>query len=192
MLLQPQSLSKILVAITGASGIIYGVRLIEVLVKKGYKVDAIITRSAMKVAEAEGYINDVARLYNIVKVYDEDDLTAPYASSSGAADAMIIAPCSTKTLAAIAHGYAVNLVVRAALVMLRLKRPLILVIRETPLGVIELRNMLIVARAGAVVLPASPGFYHKPKTIDDLINFVVGKILDMLGIEHKLYKRWGS
>ena len=183
---------RVLVAVTGASGVVYGVRLVEVLLERGVEVEAVVTRAARAVSRhEEGY--DVAeRIASMgVRVYGEDDLEAPYASSSSAPDAMVVAPCSTRTLAAIALGLADNLVTRAALSVLRLRRPLVLVVRETPLGLAELENMVRAARAGAVILPAAPAFYHRPKTVMDLVDFVVGKVLDVLGIPHQLYRRWG-
>ena len=184
---------KVLVSITGASGIRYGVRLLEVLRTHRCvaSVDAIITKSAISVAKHEEGIDLLRKIEDYAdNIYHDDDMLAPYSSSSRAPDAMIIAPCSTKTLALIAHGIASTLTSRAALAVLRMKRTLIIVVREAPLGVIELENMLRVARSGAIVLPASPGFYHKPKTIDDLVDFIVGKILDVLQIDHDLYLKW--
>ncbi|WP_231656778.1 UbiX family flavin prenyltransferase [Pyrodictium delaneyi] len=180
--------------ITGASGIIYGVRLAEILYNMSLLEAIIYTRSAERVAkeEMDRTLDDMLRIGD-VKVYREDEIDAPYASSSRIPyGGMVIAPCSMRTLAAIANGLPDNLVTRAALSTLRLRRQLVLVIRETPLGIAELRNMLLAAENGAVILPASPGFYHKPKTIDDMVSFVVGKVLDVLGIEHNLYHRWRS
>ena len=182
--------AEALVAITGASGVIYGVRLVEVLAQRT-SVDVIVSRMAEQIGVLElGYsiynkMSKVAR-----KVYWDYEMEAMYSSSSSTTKSMIIAPCSIKTLSAIAHGYASNLVVRAALAVLRLARKLVLVVRETPLGVIELENMLKLARAGAIILPACPAFYHEPKTVEDMVDFVVGKVLDVLGYEHNLYRRW--
>jgi 4-hydroxy-3-polyprenylbenzoate decarboxylase len=184
---------RILVAVTGASGVVYGVRLVQVLLEKGVSVDAVVTRAARRISVyEEGY--DVAdKLASMgVRVYGEDEIDAPYASSSSAPDAMVVAPCSTRTLAAVAHGLADNLVTRAALAVLRLRRPLVLVVRETPLGLAEIENMLRAARAGAVILPACPAFYHRPRSVQDMVDFVVGKVLDVLGLEHNLYRRWGG
>lgn len=184
---------RVLVAVTGASGIVYGVRLVQVLLEKGVEVDAVVTEAARRVSLAEEGYDVAERIRSMgVRVYGERDLDAPYASSSRAPDAMVVAPCSTRTLAAIAMGLADNLVTRAALAVLRLRRPLVLVVRETPLGLAELENMVRAARAGAVILPASPAFYHRPRTVMDMVDFVVGKVLDVLGIEHSLYRRWGG
>ena len=124
--------------------------------------------------------------------YQVNDLSAPIASGSFLVDGMAVVPCSMRTLAAIANGYTDNLIARAADVSLKERRTLVLVPRETPLNQIHLKNMLTLARAGAVILPASPGFYHSPKTINDLVDHVVGKVMDALHIEHKLFKRWAG
>jgi len=180
---------KIVVAITGASGIIYGIRLVEELLRTS-EVYLIVTDNAKTVAKYEGVHERLNELVEKVKTYSEHDMDCTIASSSFNQDAMIIAPCSMKTLAGIASGYSENLVLRVAENTLRLKRPLILVIRETPLNTIHILNMLKVSLAGAVILPASPAFYNRPKSIDDIINFIVGKVLDVLKIHHKLYKKW--
>lgn len=173
----------ILVAITGASGITYGTRLGDVLKRMKHNVSIIVSEGAKKVAEAED-----------VKLpkpdYDEDDLTAPFASGSHKIDGMVICPCSLRTLGEIANGAGNNLVSRAAEVMLKERKKLVLVIRETPLSYIAIKNMENITLAGGVVLPACPGFYHKPKKVDDMVDFIVGKVLDQLNIEHKLFKRW--
>jgi len=174
---------KILVAITGASGLLYGVRTVEVLKKLGHDVSVVVSKGAKKVARSEG-----VRLPK--SDFEESELDAPFASGSYKLDGMIIAPCSLKTLGEIANGVGSNLVSRAAEVMLKERRKLVLVIRETPLSYIAIKNMETITLAGGVVLPASPGFYHSPKTIDDMVDFVVGKTLDQFGIEHRLFKRW--
>ena len=181
---------KLIVALTGASGIIYGKRLLEVLKEKKIETHLIITDAAEKVAKHELSMarKDLEKFAD--HVYSVDDLLAPIVSGSFKTDGMVIIPCSMKTLAGIAHGYAGNIVLRAADVMLKEKRKLILVPRETPLGVIHLRNMLELAKYGASIVPAMPAYYHNPKSIEDLVDFVVGKVLDSLGIEHKLFKPW--
>lgn len=181
---------QLIVALTGASGIAYGKRLLEVLRNREVETHLIITEAAEKVAKHELGITraDLEKLAD--HTYDANDLLAPVVSGSFKTDGMIIIPCSMKTLAGIAHGYAQNIVLRAADVMLKEKRKLILVPRETPLSSIHLRNMLELSKHGAFIVPAMPAYYHEPKTIEDLVDFVVGKVLDCLGIEHQLFKRW--
>jgi len=183
---------RLIVAITGASGVIYGKRLLEVLREKKVETHLIVSKAAEKVIEheLEATKKDLERLAS--HVYSVDDLSAPFMSGSFQTDGMIIIPCTMKTLAGIANGYSDNLVLRAADVTLKERRKLIVVPRETPLSVIHLRNMLTVAKLGVAVIPAMPAFYHKPKKIDDLVDFVVGKVLDCLGVEHKLFKRWSG
>jgi 4-hydroxy-3-polyprenylbenzoate decarboxylase len=181
---------KLVVAITGASGVIYGKRLLEVLKEKNVETHLIISRIATKLIEYELG----TKLENVEKLaahaYSADDLFAPVASGSFKTDGMVIIPCSMKTMAGIANGYSDNLILRAAEVALKEKRKLILVPRETPLSSIHINNMLKLSRLGAIIVPAMPAYYHKPKDIDDLVDFIVGKVLDLLGIEHKLFKRW--
>ena len=181
---------RLIVAITGASGVAYGKRLLEVLHKKKIETHLIISKAAEKIIEheLEATKEEIEKFASYV--YSVDDLTAPIASGSFKTDAMIIIPCSMKTLAGIAHGYAENLVLRVADVMLKERRKLILVPRETPLSVIHLRNMLQLAKQGVTIIPAMPAYYHKPKNVGDVIDYVVGKVLDCLGIEHELFKRW--
>jgi len=181
---------KILLAITGASGSIYGIRLLEELVKSGNEVHLIISEDAKKILKYEtGFsfdkIKKKARFY-----YKNSDLFAPPASGSFKLDAMVIVPCSMKTLSAIANGYCESLISRAGSCFLKEERKLILVIRETPLDLPGIKNILSAKQAGATILPAAPGFYHKPKKIEDLVDFVVGKILDQLKIDNALFKRW--
>ena len=183
-------MKRIVVGITGATGVIYGVRLLEVL--KDLKVEAhLILSDAAKrniSIETSFKIEGVKGL--AYKVYDINDLAAPISSGSFITDGMIIIPCTIKTLSGVANSYNDNLIVRAADVMLKERRKLILVVRETPFhkGHLELMNK--VTDRGGIILPPMPAFYNNPKTIDDLINHTVGKILDIMGIEHTLFKRW--
>lgn len=175
---------RILIAITGASGVIYGNHLVSTLRKAKHEISVVVSKGAKKVAEAEEEQLPSSD-------FDENYLAAPFASGSHKIDGMVICPCSLKTLGEIANGVGSNLIARAAEVMLKERRKLVLVIRETPLSYIAIRNIEMVTLAGAIVLPACPGFYHKPKSIRDLVDFIIGKVLDQLGIEHTLFKRWG-
>jgi len=175
---------KVVVAITGASGVAYGLRLLEVLKEKGIEVTCIISEPAKKVMKYE--LERVPKLSCV----PENEIDASIASGSSIGEAMVVIPCSMKTLSAIANGYADNIITRAADVVIKEQKKLILVPRETPLNAIHLENMLKLARLGVVILPAMPAFYHKPKKVEDIINFVVGKVLDSLGIENSLFKRW--
>jgi 4-hydroxy-3-polyprenylbenzoate decarboxylase len=178
------------IAITGASGVIYGKRLLEELCNKKVETHLVISQAAKKIIKHELGKSEktLEKLAN--HVHEIDDWSSPIVSGSYKTDGMVIVPCSMKTLAGIATGFAENVILRAADVTLKEKRKLILVPRETPLNIIHIRNMLDLAQQGAVILPAMPAFYHKPKDIDDLVDFVVGRVLDVLGIEHNLYKRW--
>ena len=182
---------RVVLGITGASGIVYGVRVAEELAKSGIKLTIVVSNSARKVLAAE-MPEGLSSLKKFEQVLGADDVEADIASGSAKFDATVICPCSMKTLSAIANGYADNLICRNADVALKEHRKLVLVVRETPLNAIHLENMLKLARLGVVIMPASPGFYHKPKTIDDLVNHVVGKIMDALGVESNLYRRWGN
>ena len=182
-------------AVTGASGVGIAPRLAEALASCARLRGVIVTRGALEVARHELGVEPGefrALLARHAPVYDEHDYTSPLASSSNQPDALVVAPASTKTVALIAQGVASNLVARSALAVLRLGRRLVIAPRETPLGVLELENLLRVARAGAVVVPLCPGYYHKPRSLQDLEAFMVGKILDALGCPHRLYKRWGE
>jgi len=165
-------------------------RLLEVLQEKRVKTHLILSKAAEKVIEHELKMTkkDLEKLAS--HAYCVDDLSAPFMSGSFQTDGMIIIPCTMKTLAGIASGYSENLILRAADVTLKERRKLVVVPRETPLSVVHLRNMLDVAKLGVFVVPAMPAYYHKPKRIDDLVDFVVGRVLDCLGLEHKLFKRW--
>ncbi|MEW6696343.1 MAG: UbiX family flavin prenyltransferase [Bacillota bacterium] len=181
---------RIVVGITGATGVLYGITLLQELKKLGVETHLILSRWARRTIELETVYTpgDVAKLADVC--HAEDDLAAAISSGSFRHQGMVIAPCSMKTLAGLAHGYAENLIVRAADVTLKEGRPLVLVPRETPLNVIHLENMLKLARAGAVILPPMPAFYQRPETIQDIVQQTVGRILDRLGLENDLVKRW--
>ncbi|MCE4607120.1 MAG: UbiX family flavin prenyltransferase [Desulfurococcales archaeon] len=179
----------ILVAVTGASGVVYAERFLEIAVQSDLAVKGVIvTDSALNVARIE--LGRNLRVPSQIPIFQEKDFTAPFASSSGVPGCMVIVPASMNTISKIATGLQDNLVTRAAASILRLGRRLIVVPRETPLGVAELENMVKLARRGVIVLPASPGFYGKPRSIDDLIDFIAGKIFDVLGIANNLYDHW--
>jgi len=187
-------MKKFIVCITGASGSIYGIKLVREL-SKNYQVYLIISDHGYQVLKWEHQIEkkDIKNIFNKnVELVSAQDITSPIASGSTFKDikGVIIAPCSTGTLSAVANGLSQNLIHRVADVSLKERKKLYLLIREMPFSLIHIENMKKVSLAGAVVSSASPGFYHKPKTIDDLINFVVGKILDFFQIEHNLFKRW--
>lgn len=186
---------KVVIGISGASGVIYGIKAVEYLSKNNYQVYTIVTKAAIRVAEKENGIDLIREISTFTdNVYMEDEIEAPTSSSSFTVltKGMIIIPCSINTLAHIAAGIANNLLTRTAINFLRTRRKVVLVVRETPLGPIELENALKVSLAGGIIMPASPGFYTKPKTIEDVINFVVGKALDLLGIQNNLYRRWAK
>jgi len=183
------------IAVTGASGIIYAVRLATELSKAGAELSFVVSEGAKKVMDSEcegGAEKTVAALAKLGKVCAENDFSAPFASGSNAPDAFIVCPCSMKSLSDIANGYSDNLVKRGAEVALKEGKLLILVPREMPFTSIQLENMLKLARAGAIIMPPSPAFYHQPKTADDLVAFVAGKIMDRMGVKHALFKRWGE
>jgi 4-hydroxy-3-polyprenylbenzoate decarboxylase len=181
---------KVVISISGASGVIYGIRLLEVLkAEKGEKFLIISSEGKELIAHETNY--KLANIKNLATRYwENDELSAPIASGSFKFDSMVIVPCSLSTLSKIAGGIADNLTTRAASICLKERRKLILVPRETPLSNISLQNMLELSRSGCIILPAMPAFYPKPKSIGELVDFVVGRILDQLGIENKLYKRW--
>lgn len=191
----------IVMAVTGASGAPYAVRLLKALVERKQRVSLIVSDHGLRLLDTEMGISSVSQLREhigaagwdaLVHVYDDRDRGAAPASGSALSAGMVICPCSMGTMSAIAVGASRSLVERAADVALKERRRLILVPRETPYSAIHLENMLTLTRAGAVVLPASPGFYHRPRGIDDLVNFVVARVLDHLGVEHSLVPRWGS
>ena len=180
---------RIVLGITGASGVIYGVRLAAELKKSETELTIVVSDAAKNVLEAE-VPGGLRKLKGCGKVLSEHNLEADISSGSTKTKATVICPCSMKSLSAIANGYAYNLICRNADVTMKEHRKLILVVRETPLNAIHLENMLKLAKLGVTILPASPGFYHKPENIEDLVNHVVGKILDSLGLESNLFQRW--
>jgi len=181
-----------IVAITGASGACYGIRLLEVLIAQGLEPYVVVSEAGRQVVAIELGSGNLKDLLGPSGYREEDarDFTSPLASGSFPTQGMVIAPCSTGTLGAVAHGISSNLIHRAAEVSLKEHRPLIVVPRETPLSVVALQNMLTLAQAGVHVVPANPGFYHAPQTIQDLVDFVVGRVLDLMKIPHQLTKRW--
>ena len=183
-------MKKIIVGITGASGSCYAIRLIEVLLERGIEVHAVITDSGQRVLDYECGVTMEELSRRVDVLYPNTDVGAAIASGSFRMDAMVVLPCSMKTAGAIAHGVTDDLLTRAADVTLKEGRRLLLVPRETPMHEIHLENLLRLARTGGVVMPAAPGFYHRPETLDDLVNMMVGKILDRLGIEAELFTRW--
>ena len=186
---------RVTIALTGASGAAYGIRLAEALKKAGAGVDIVVTAAALKVMDYEeqgGSKKTMARLAKCGKAYSDCEIEAAPASGSAGADAVVVCPCSMKTLAAVACGFSFNLVARAADVAIKEGKVLILVVRETPLSAIHIENMLKLARLGVVIMPASPAFYHSPKKVEDQVDFIVGKVMDRLRIRHSLYKRWKS
>jgi flavin prenyltransferase len=196
----------LVVAITGASGAVYGVRLCRELLKSGALVSLLISRSGLAVLKEECGLDwdgepavVIERLSGYfpappgqLRYYGEDDFFAPIASGSAAPDAMVVCPCTMGTLGRIAAGLSGTLLERAADVTLKEGRPLVLVPRETPLSAIHLENMLKLARLGVRIVPAMPGFYRQPQTVDDLVAFVVGKVLAALGVPHSLFTPWGE
>jgi len=181
---------RIVVGLAGSSSPIYGIRTLEALKAAGVETHLVISDGARRTIpiEARRDVEEVAGLATVV--YDNHDLAASVSSGSFHTDGMIVVPCSMKTLSAIAHSYSVDLLVRAADVTLKERRKLVLVPRETPLHLGHLRNMVQVTEMGAVILPPMPAFYHAPKTVDDIINQTVGKILDQFRVQHSLFRRW--
>ena len=197
--------AAIAVGMTGASGAQYGLRLVECLIGARRPVHLLLSRPAQLVIGTETDLKLPARPVEIarfladrfgaepdqLRVFGPEEWTAPLASGSGAPGAMVVCPCSMATLSSIASGASRSLLERAADVMIKEARKLLLVPRESPFSAIHLENMLKLARLGVVILPANPGFYHRPKKVDELVDFVVARVLDHLGIEHALAPRWG-
>jgi flavin prenyltransferase len=193
-----------MLGLTGASGAPYAARILRALVAAGADVGIVVSRAGAQVIALELYgdreLNPAGAVERFVadngdpdvRIWEEADYSAPYASGSSRTDAVIVCPCSMATVGTIAGGAEANLIHRAAAVQLKEGRKLVLVPRETPLSDIHLENLLRLKRAGASVVPAMPGFYHLPQTIDDLVDFVAGRVLDSAGVEATLYERWGS
>ncbi len=181
---------RLVVAISGASGAIYGIRALKVLKALGVETHLVMTDAARETIrlETDSTTDEVKKL--ATAAYGINDIAAKISSGSYRTDGMLVIPCSMKTLAGIATGYSDNLLLRAADVTLKERRRLVLVVRETPLSLIHLENMVRVTSAGAVVLPAMPAFYNKPKTLDEIVDQIVGKALDLLGVDHGLVKSW--
>ncbi len=200
------AVTDLVLAMTGASGALYGIRLLEVLLRAGRTVHLTLSAAAVEVIEQEtdrkvrlerfelaDLLGDAAALAGPgqVQYHHHQDFGAGIASGSFLTGGMAVCPCSMGTVAAVAHGLSQNLIHRAADVHLKEKRKLVLVPRETPLHLIQLRNLAACAEAGAVVLPAMPAFYTRPRSLDDALDFIVGRICDQLGVEHRLFPRWG-
>lgn len=201
---------RITVAYTGASGIQYGLRLVQYLLQSGYGVDLLISRAAIVVMALELDLNlggnsaqqrvrllqyfgiDEAKEGQLLRLYGENEWTAPLASGSNCSDVMVVCPATVGALGAIATGQSNNLIERAADVILKERKELIMVVRETPFNEIHLQNMLTLSRMGALIMPANPGFYHRPERVEDLIDFMVARILDQIGIPHNLMVKWGD
>ena len=181
---------EIIVGISGASGVQYGVRLLHVLKEKGCRTHLIVTDSARKIIEIETdyLLKEVERLASYF--YEPRDFNAPIASGSHLFDAMVVVPCSMGTLSGIACGSSDTLITRSADVCLKEKRRLVLVPRETPLSLVQLRNMVSAAEAGAVILPACPAFYSQPKSMEELVDVLVGRVLDLCDVKNDLSRRW--
>ncbi len=200
------SLKTVTLALSGASGMAYGLRLLECLLAADLQVYLLVSQAAHIVAKQELGVTLPARAGDLerqlseslgardgqLRVFGREDWNAPVASGSNPADAMVVCPCSMGTLAAIAHGLSDNLIERAADVMLKERRMLIVVPREAPFSALHLENMLALAKMNAVILPANPGFYHRPQSVEDLVDFIVARILDQLGVGHTLMARWGE
>lgn len=197
-------MKRITVAITGASGAIYALRTVRALLMCEARVDVVVSEFGWMLLRDEGgfagkqrdFAGFIRALYGVptdhLALHPLKDLAATLASGSAPSDGMVVVPCSMKTLAGIAHGLSRNLIERAADVALKERRPLVIVPRETPMNLIQLRNLVTAAEAGAIIVPAMPAFYQKPETFDDLADFIVGRVLSLLGIDHDLYPVWAG
>ncbi|WP_134485619.1 UbiX family flavin prenyltransferase [Candidatus Nitrosocosmicus franklandus] len=181
---------KLVVGITGSSGVIYGIRFLQALSNLGIETHLVLSKWAKKniQIETDEVIDEILKIVSYS--YDETDMSAAISSGSYKTNGMVIIPCSMKTMSSIANGYDDNLISRAASVTIKENRKLVIVPRETPLSTIHLSNMLRLSENGVIILPAMPGFYHKPKTIDDLISHIIGKTLDQFGINNNVFNRW--
>ena len=200
------SAGHVVLAMTGASGSAYGLLLLKTLLQSGCQVSLMVSTPGRMVIQSECGLALPSRTTEItrqlekhlecdtsnLKVYGREDWSAPVASGSNAPDAMVVCPCTTGTLASIASGLSRTLIERAADVVIKETRTLILVVRETPFSLIHIDNMKKLALAGVVIMPANPGFYHQPETIEDLVRYMVARIMDHLNIEHTLFPRWGA
>jgi 4-hydroxy-3-polyprenylbenzoate decarboxylase len=200
------SIRNLALAITGASGAAYGLRLLEVLLGQGVQVQLMISSPGRMVIAEETDLRLPSRSQEIaailrarfgapdrlLQVYGKEDWFAPVASGSNPPDAFVVCPCTTGTLAEIAAGTSRTLIERAADVALKERRPVVLVVRETPFSIVHLENMLKLARAGAVILPANPGWYHRPEAVEELVDYIVARVLDHLRVAHDLLPRWGA
>jgi 4-hydroxy-3-polyprenylbenzoate decarboxylase len=200
------AIKTLTVAITGASGIQYGLRLLEVLAQSKIQLRVLISRPAQVVAtmetdldlpgqtgEQEAFLTEYCKAEpGQIQVYGREQWSAPVASGSGVSDAMVVCPCTTGTLSSLATGSSRSLIERAGDVSIKERRPMILVVRETPFSSIHLENMLRLSQAGVTIMPANPGFYHRPEQVEDLIDFMVARILDHLDIPQDLMPRWGG
>ncbi len=186
-----KKVEHVILAITGATGMVYVSPFLTMLKQNNVRVHAVISEAGRKVLKLE-LGKDISDLPTVERWFDIDDFTAPVASGSSLYDAMIVLPCTVGTLGAIAAGYSGNLIHRAADVTLKERRPLIMAVRETPLNRTHLQNMLALTDAGAVIFPPMPSFYHKPETLDDMANHFAGRLCDHLGVQVSDMKRWGS
>jgi len=186
--------NRIIVGITGATGAVYGMTLLQALKKiKATETHLVISAAGKDLLAMEIGKRAIEKAVSLAdRCYDNDDLAAPISSGSFRTDGMIIAPCSAKTLSAIGHAYGDNLIHRAADVVLKERRKLVLLFRETPLNLGHIQNMAQVTNMGGIILPPVPAFYHKPKMIADIVNQTIGKVLDLFTLEHQLYTRWGE
>ena len=177
---------------SGASGAVYGVRALQVLHKAGVEVHLVLTKAALQTLRLETDYEEADLAKLAAETHRIDDIASKIASGSFHTDGMLVIPCSMKTLAGIASGYSDNLLLRAADVTMKERRRLVLVVRESPFSLIHIENMATVTRAGAVVMPATPAFYTRPKSVEALVDQVVGKALDMVGVDHNLFERWSG